>query len=280
MTGDPNAAAQAATRLDIAIVDAGLARSRTHARRIIDEGRARVDGHAVSKASAPVATGARLEVADVPDGVEYASRAAHKLAGALAELDIDPRGRRCLDAGASTGGFTDVLLRRGARVVAAVDIGSGQLAAHIAADPRVEIHDNTSVRGLTAEVIGGPVDLVVADLSFISLTTILDDLARVTLPHGDLLVMVKPQFEVGRARLPRGGVVRDPRHRRDAVRGVAEAAAAEGLVLCGAGRSALAGQDGNIEYFLHLRREGPASAPTAEGYDMIDHALSAPETRA
>lgn len=263
-------------RLDVAIVEAGLARSRTHARRIIDEGRARLDGRAVTKASAPVAPGARLEVVDVPDGVEYASRAAHKLVGALAALDINPEGLRCLDAGASTGGFTDVLLRRGARVVAAVDIGSGQLAEHIAADPRVEVLDGTTVRGLTPETLGGPVELVVADLSFISLTTVVDDLARVTVPGGDVLVMVKPQFEVGRARLPRGGVVRDPRHRRDAVRGVAEAAAAEGLVLRGAGRSALPGQDGNFEYFLHLRRDGPPSVPTAEGYDMIDHALAAP----
>lgn len=263
-----------AQRLDVALVEAGLARSRTHARRIIDEGRARVDGSSAVKPSTMVGPDARLESVDVPDGIEYASRAAHKLSGALETMGIDPAGCRCLDAGASTGGFTDVLLRRGAVHVAAVDIGRGQLDARIAADPRVTVHDGTSVRGLQPDMIGGAVELVVGDLSFISLTTVVDDLARCALPGADLVLMVKPQFEVGRSRLPRGGVVKDPRHRRDAVRQVADSAAREGLVTIGAGLSALPGQDGNIEYFLHLVRRGEATEDASDAYDIIEQALA------
>ena len=166
-------------RLDVALAAAGLARSRTHARRIIEEGRARLDGRPASKPSLPVPPGARLEVVEVPDGVEFASRAAHKLAGALDTLGLDPAGLCCLDAGASTGGFTDVLLRRGAAHVLAVDIGHDQLVAHVREDPRVEVHDGTSVRDLTPELVGGPVDLLVADLSFISLRTVMPALAGV-----------------------------------------------------------------------------------------------------
>lgn len=269
-------------RLDVALQQAGLARSRTHARRIIEEGRARIDGQPARRVSQSVEETARLEVVDVPDGREYASRAAHKLAGALAQLGVDPLGRRCLDAGASTGGFTDVLLRRGAASVAAVDIGTGQLAAHLRADERVHVHDATSIRGLDPERLGGPVDLTVADLSFISLRTVLGDLARATTPPGDLVLMVKPQFEVGRERLPRGGVVRSAADRRDAVRAVVETAAAEGLRLCGAGVSELPGQDGNIELFVHFRSTAPTGADRprtpctvdAEAYDMIDQAIA------
>jgi len=259
-------------RLDLALVDAGLARSRTHARRIIQEGRARIDGAAAAKPAAPVVDGAVVGVVDVPDGVEYASRAAHKLAGALDALALDPAGLRCLDAGASTGGFTDVLVRRGAARVAAVDIGTGQLAPHLAADPRVDIHDAMSIRGLDPREIGGPVDLTVADLSFISLTAVIADLARATAVDGHLLVMVKPQFEVGRGRLPRGGVVRDPRHRREAVLGVARAGGEHGLRVEGAERSELPGQDGNTEYFLRLRHTGRSCTLGADACDMIERA--------
>jgi len=259
-------------RLDLALVDAGLARSRTHARRIVEEGRARIDGACAAKPAAPVADGAVVEVVDVPDGIEYASRAAHKLAGALDALGPDPAGLRCLDAGASTGGFTDVLVRRGALRVAAVDIGTGQLAPHLVADPRVEVHDATSIRGLDPARIGGPVDLTVADLSFISLTAVIADLARATALGGHLLVMVKPQFEVGRGRLPHGGVVRDPRHRREAVLGVARVAGECGLRVEGAERSELPGQDGNAEYFLRLRHTGETCTPDASACDMIERA--------
>lgn len=268
-------------RLDVALLTAGLARSRTHARRIIEEGRARVDGRAATKPSAPVPAGAALAVVDVPDGVEYASRAAHKLASALDDLGLDPAGKHCLDAGASTGGFTDVLLRRGAASVLAVDIGHDQLADHVRADARVVVRDGTSVRDLSPQLLGTTVDLLVADLSFISLRTVISALGGVTRPGGDLLLMVKPQFEVGRSALPKSGVVSDAGARADAVRGVAEAAAEAALALCAVGPSALPGQDGNREYFVHLRPHGVTSALDAEGYDMIVSAVreNAPRQR-
>lgn len=259
-------------RVDVALVAAGLARSRTQARRILEEGRARLDGREVRKPSTPVPDGALLEVVAVPDGVEYASRAAHKLLGALDALELDPADAECLDAGASTGGFTDVLLRRGAARVHAVDIGHDQLAEHVRRDPRVVVRDGTSVRDLDPALLGTDVDLIVADLSFISLRTVLPALAGVLRPGGDLLLMVKPQFEVGRTALPRTGVVTDPAARIRAVEGVVDAAAEEGLALRAVGPSALPGQDGNREYFVHLR-PGDASAPDQEAYDMIGVAV-------
>ena len=263
-------------RLDVALLAAGLARSRSHARRIIEEGRARVDGRAAAKPSAPVGADALLEVVDVPDGVEFASRAAHKLAGALDALGTAApavTGRRALDAGASTGGFTDVLLRRGAAAVIAVDIGHDQLVEHVRTDPRVTVRDGTSVRDLTPELLGTAVDLIVADLSFISLRTVIPALAGVVRCDGELLLMVKPQFEVGRAALPRTGVVGDEAARVGAVRGVAEAAARAGLRTVAVGPSALPGQDGNREYFLHLRPHGATSALDAQACDMIESAV-------
>jgi 23S rRNA (cytidine1920-2'-O)/16S rRNA (cytidine1409-2'-O)-methyltransferase len=192
-----------------------------------------------------------------PSGPSYASRGGHKLAGALDALGVDPTGRRALDAGASTGGFTDVLLQRGAAHVVAADVGYGQLAWHLQTDPRVTVLDRTNVRALEPEQVGEPVDLVVADLSFIPLGLVLPALARVCTPAAELLPMVKPQFEVGRERLPSGGVVRDPALRAEAVRGVAAAAADLGLGVRGVVASPLPGPSGNVEYFLHL----PAGAP-------------------
>lgn len=261
-------------RLDVALAAAGLARSRTHAQRIIDEGRARIDGRAATRASAPVPEGAQLAVVHVPDGIEYASRAAHKLQGALEQLDLPVSGKHCLDAGASTGGFTDVLLRHGAASVIAVDIGHDQLAAHLREDPRVTVRDGTSVRDLDPELIGGTVDLLVADLSFISLRTVMAPLACVVRTGGDLLLMVKPQFEVGRQALPRTGVVTDPTQRVRAVTEVARTAAREGLLLTGVGASTLPGQDGNREYFLHLRPTGHATELSDRACDMIGSVLN------
>ncbi|MCL6423532.1 TlyA family RNA methyltransferase [Brachybacterium sp. JHP9] len=273
-----------ARRLDLALAEEGLARSRTHAQRIIAEGRARVDGAPALKPSHPVPEGAAVEVADVPDGIEYASRAAHKLAGALERLGVDPEGKRCLDAGASSGGFTDVLLRRGAARVIAVDIGRDQLAAHLRGHERLQIHDNTSIRGLRAQDVGGAADLITADLSFISLRTVLGDLAALSAPGADLVLMVKPQFEVGKAALPRTGVVSEPRERIRAVAGVAQAGLECGMSLLGVAQSDLPGQDGNLEYFVHLRapRETPDAASAVPGepvlersaYDMIERAVS------
>ncbi len=188
------------------------------------------------------------------------SRGGHKLAGALAAFEpegLEVRGRRCLDAGASTGGFTDVLLRAGAAEVVAVDVGYGQLAWALRSDDRVVVHDRTNVRELTPELVGGPVDLVVGDLSFISLGLVLDALLGVTRPDGDLALMVKPQFEVGKDRVGRGGVVRDPELRAEAVTSVADAAARRGWGARSVTTSPLPGPSGNVEYFLWLRRQEP-----------------------
>lgn len=261
------------TRLDVALERAGLARSRTHAQRIIREGRARLHGRPAMKPSTPVEDIAALTVVDVPDGIEYASRAAHKLRGALEQLDVDPGGLRCLDAGASTGGFTDILLRRGAATVLAVDIGHDQLEPRLAADPRVHVHDGTSIRGLRPDRLGGPADLLVCDLSFISLTLVMEDLAALVRDGGQALLMVKPQFEVGRAHLPSSGVVTDPPAQRRAVADVARSAARYGLRLLGAGASALPGQDGNREFFLHLRRTRAGARLDQEHCAMIDEAV-------
>ena len=186
---------------------------------------------AAAKPATAVATDADIVVREDASSPDYASRGGHKLAGALAAfkpLGLQVAGRRCLDAGASTGGFTDVLLREGAREVVAVDVGYGQLVWALRNDPRVLVHDRTNIREIDLELIGGPVDLVVGDLSFISLQLVLDALIGVTSPDGDLAVMVKPQFEVGKDRLGKGGVVRDLGDRAAAVNAVAESSARRG----------------------------------------------------
>lgn len=252
-------------RLDAELVRRSLARSREHAGRLIDEGRVSVNGHVATKAATAVATDADLVVTDTGE-VEYASRGGHKLAGALADfgpLGLEVSGRRCLDAGASTGGFTDVLLRAGAREVVAVDVGYGQLAWSLQSDDRVVVRDRTNIRTLDLETTGGPVDVVVGDLSFISLTLVLDALIKVTDENGDLVLMVKPQFEVGKDRLGKGGVVRDPAHRVDAVLTVAQAAASRGWGARAVTTSRLPGPSGNVEFFLWLRR-GAAEIGSAE----------------
>jgi 23S rRNA (cytidine1920-2'-O)/16S rRNA (cytidine1409-2'-O)-methyltransferase len=183
----------------------------------------------------------------------YVSRAGAKLAAALDRFAVDPHGLRCLDAGASTGGFTDVLLRRGAATVVAVDVGYGQLAWSLRSDPRVDLHERTNARTLTADAIGGPVDLVVADLSFISLRTVLPTLRAVANATPTFVLLVKPQFEVGRERLGKGGVVRDPEAWRDAIDGVIDAASSEGLDVVGVMGSPVVGPAGNVEFLLALR---------------------------
>jgi 23S rRNA (cytidine1920-2'-O)/16S rRNA (cytidine1409-2'-O)-methyltransferase len=250
-------------RLDAELVRRGLARSRDHAAELIAEGRVSVSGARATKAATGVTTDVALVVAADPTlrgGEEYVSRGGHKLAGALAVFrpgGLGVSGRRCLDAGASTGGFTDVLLREGAREVVAVDVGYGQLAWRLQQDERVHVRDRTNVRELDLETVGGPVDLVVGDLSFISLTLVLDALIAVTSDGADLVPMVKPQFEVGKERVGKGGVVRDPGLRVEAVATVADAAAVRGWGARAVTVSSLPGPSGNVEFFLWLRR-GPA----------------------
>ncbi|MCW2700907.1 MAG: putative rRNA methylase [Blastococcus sp.] len=246
------------SRLDAELVRRGLARSREHAVALIAEGRVAVSGRAATKPATAVEPDTPVLVRTDPDQPTWVSRGAHKLVGALDALPLAVEGRRALDAGASTGGFTQVLLRRGAAEVVAVDVGYGELAWSLRTDERVRVVERTNVRTLTAEAIDGPVDLVVADLSFISLRLVLPALILCAREDADLLLMVKPQFEVGRERLGAGGVVRDPEHRVQAVLAVAQSAADLGWGTAGVVASPLPGPAGNVEFFVWLRRDaGP-----------------------
>ncbi|AQW49877.1 cytochrome C oxidase subunit II [Streptomyces hygroscopicus] len=277
-------------RLDAELVRRKLARSREHASQLIAAGRVTVGGAVATKPATQVETSAAVVVIEDDSDPDYVSRGGHKLAGALyafseeyregagAGQDSEVRpapaagagagaglkvaGRRALDAGASTGGFTDVLLRAGAARVLAVDVGYGQLAWSLQSDERVSVYDRTNVRELTLERIGGePVDLVVGDLSFIPLGLVLPALVRCAAPDADLVLMVKPQFEVGKERLGSGGVVRSADLRAEAVRTVAERAAELGLGVLGVTASPLPGPSGNVEYFLWMRAGAPALDP-------------------
>lgn len=243
-------------RLDVELTRRKLADSREAAQRLIEAGRVTVDGQAADKPARMVLDSAAVVVTGEP-GEEFASRGAHKLIGALDAFGpqglVPPEGRRCLDAGASTGGFTDVLLRRGAAAVIAVDVGYGQLIWRLQQDHRVTVLDRTNIRHLTVADLPYRPDLVVADLSFISLRLVLPALTDVVTPSGDLVLMVKPQFEVGRDRLGRGGVVRDPGLWDEAVAGVISAAEALGWTQRATQRSPLPGPAGNVEFFVWLK---------------------------
>ena len=226
-----------------------------------------VNGIPASKPASQVDAETSIVIAGQRD--DFVSRGGHKLAGALDTFnEIKVAGKRALDAGASTGGFTDVLLKRDIREVVAVDVGYGQLAWEIRNDSRVIIHDRTNIRHITPEIIGEKIDLVVADLSFISLTLVLPALVSVAKTDADYLVMVKPQFEVGREKLGAGGVVRDPHLRKFAVLEVADCAWDMGLGCKGIVASSLPGPAGNVEYFLWLQR---GSASLEE--EVLDEAI-------
>ncbi|MGZ8742358.1 MAG: TlyA family RNA methyltransferase [Nocardioides sp.] len=263
-------------RLDAELVRRGLARSRDHASELIAARRVKVAGAVATKPATGVTTDVALVVLEDPDRPDYVSRGGHKLAGALAvfgPLGLGVTGRRCLDAGASTGGFTDVLLRNGAAQVVAVDVGYGQLAWSLQSDDRVEVHDRTNIRELTPELVGGPVDLVVGDLSFISLELVLDALLGVTRADGDLALMVKPQFEVGKDKVGKGGVVRDLDLRAAAVTSVVEAATRRGWGTQAVTTSPLPGPSGNVEFFIWLRR-GPGGVGADEIADEVRRTAS------
>jgi 23S rRNA (cytidine1920-2'-O)/16S rRNA (cytidine1409-2'-O)-methyltransferase len=243
-------------RLDAELVRRKIARSREHARELIAAGRIHLRGIPATKAATSVTGDDSIRlIGDVDD---YVSRGAHKLIGALDAFDVDPKGLRVLDAGASTGGFTDVLVRRGAAEVLAVDVGYGQLAWKLQTDERVVVHDRTNVRHLTPEQLGGQVDLTVGDLSFISLELVLPALAACTRPEGMMLPMVKPQFEVGKGQVGAGGVVSDPKRRADAVWGVVEKAGQLGWTTTGVVASPLPGPKGNVEFFCRMVHGGEA----------------------
>lgn len=251
----------ARNRLDTELVRRKIARSREHARELIAAGRIHLRGIPASKAATGVTGDDSIRLVGEAD--DYVSRGAHKLIGALDAFGVDPAGLRCLDAGASTGGFTDVLLRRGAAEVLAVDVGYGQLAWKLQTDERVTVHDRTNVRHLTPERLGGQVDLTVGDLSFISLELVLPALASCTRPEGTMLPMVKPQFEVGKGQVGAGGVVADPKRRAEAVLKVVEAARELGWGTTAVVPSPLPGPKGNVEFFCRMRRGADTLAPEA-----------------
>jgi 23S rRNA (cytidine1920-2'-O)/16S rRNA (cytidine1409-2'-O)-methyltransferase len=257
-------------RLDAELVRRGLARSRDQAADLIAAGRVAVGGQRANKPASQVTTDAAITVARDGQEPDYVSRAGYKLAGALAAFNgLTIAGKRCLDAGASTGGFTDVLLRAGAKHVVAVDVGYGQLAWSLRSDERVTVLDRVNVRSLTPDQVAPAPELVVADLSFISLRLVLPALVACAAPDADFVLMVKPQFEVGREEV-RGGVVKEPALRSQAVADVAAAAAGHGLGVAGIAASPLPGPAGNVEYFLWLRRGAPAL-----DVDMLADAIAA-----
>lgn len=245
-------------RLDVLLVERGLVPSRARARALILAREVLVDGELALRAAAPVAADATLEV---KTPAPYASRGGEKLAGALARSVVVVEGRQCLDVGASTGGFTDCLLQAGAAHVTAVDVGYGQLVPALRADARVTVRERTNARYL--EPLPQPVELVVMDVSFISVTTVLPAVLRSTRPGCDLLVLVKPQFEAGRDQVEHGGVVRDALVHASCVTRVALWAIDQGLRVRGVIRSPLVGPAGNQEFFLWLRVPPAASVGSA-----------------
>jgi 23S rRNA (cytidine1920-2'-O)/16S rRNA (cytidine1409-2'-O)-methyltransferase len=240
-----------ASRLDAELVRRGLARSRARARELIAAGHVLVDGTTARKPAMPVTGDADVVLAVEPD--PWVSRAAYKLLEALETFGprgLRVTGKRCIDVGASTGGFTQVLLAHGASHVDAIDVGHGQLAPQVSGDPRVTERSGVNVRDVDPREVGGPAELVVADLSFISLQTVMPALRGLTAPDGDLVLLVKPQFEVGRERLGKGGLVRRAEDRARAVADAAACASAAGLQTLAMHRSPIRGTSGNWEYLL------------------------------
>ena len=241
------------SRLDVVLVDRGLAPSRERARALILAGQVMVDGRVISKAGVPVKAEARVELSS-PDH-PYVGRGGVKLAGALDAFGIDPTGRRALDVGASTGGFTDVLLQRGAANVIALDVGRGQLDWRLRTDPRVIVREGVNARALTGTDVPHLVSLATIDVAFISLRHILPALPPFLDPGADVVALVKPQFEAGRNEVGKRGIVSDPVVHEAVIARVTDAAAACGLARANMAPSPIAGATGNQEFFLHLKFE-------------------------
>jgi 23S rRNA (cytidine1920-2'-O)/16S rRNA (cytidine1409-2'-O)-methyltransferase len=241
----------AKSRLDVLLVDRGVVPTRERARALILAGQVKVNGQVVSKAGAPVGADAIVELI-TPDH-PYVGRGGVKLAHALDAFAVDPAGRRALDVGASTGGFTDVLLRRGAASVIALDVGHNQLDWKLRSDPRVVVREGVNARALSPADVPYSVSLVTIDVAFISLRHILPALPPFLDPAADIVALVKPQFEAGRADVGKGGIVSDPAVHAAVIAQVTDAAAAVGLARVGMAPSAITGATGNQEFFLHLR---------------------------
>lgn len=254
-------------RADATLVSLGLFPSREQARAAILAGRVTADGAVVAKAGQPLAEDARIEIAPAP---EYVSRGGHKLDGALADFGVDPSGKRVIDVGASTGGFTDRLLKGGATSVAAVDVGYGQLAWSLRTDERVAVFERTNIRNADPGELGAPFDLAVVDVSFISLAKVLPALRALLAEDGEAVALVKPQFEAGKGRVGKKGVVRDAVVHREVLEAVVAAAEAEGFVVRGLTFSPIKGPQGNIEFWVHLARRG--EPVTVDPQQVVDAA--------
>lgn len=243
-------------RIDTELVRRSLARSRQHANQLITDGLVYVDGVQVYKPARQIDPAQAIVIKEQA-GNDYVSRGAFKLAGALeylGEKAPEIAGKLCLDAGASTGGFTDVLLRNNAKAVTAVDVGYGQLAWKLQSDERVVVKDRTNVRTLTGEDLPYAPQLIVGDLSFISLTLLIPALVAVSAPQCDFLLMVKPQFEVGKSKIGHGGVVKNPEYHIEAIEKVAICAKENNLNIYAVAPSPLPGPSGNVEYFLAMNK--------------------------
>jgi 23S rRNA (cytidine1920-2'-O)/16S rRNA (cytidine1409-2'-O)-methyltransferase len=260
----------AKTRLDQLLVTRALADTRAKAQALILAGRVVVDGRLVDKAGTLVAADAEIVLKEPPS--PYVSRGGDKLAAALDHFGVDPQGKVCLDAGASTGGFSHVLLLRGAARVYAVDVGYGQLDPIVRNDPRVVVLERSNLRTLPPEAIPEAIDLATLDLSFISLTLVLPKIVEFMRLGGKILALVKPQFEVGKDRVGKGGVVRDPALQQEAVDKVARAVRQLGLRVSAGFPSPLKGPKGNQEYFLHVKVPKEAGPPP----DFIDKPSPSP----
>ncbi len=263
--GDNDVVATSATRamsrrrrLDAELVRRDLVTSIGDARQLIDDRRVLVGGALAEKATRQVDPGDAIEL--MGDGPRFVSRGGEKLAAALARFDVDLAGRRVIDAGSSTGGFTDCALQAGAARVVAIDVGRNQLHERMRADPRVSVHEQTNIRGLDPADVGGPGAVLVADLSFISLRTVLDSLLALTVDGGDMVLLVKPQFEARKAEADRGrGIIRDPAVWARTLEEVSTALEDRGAAIMGAMASPITGGDGNVEFLVHARRGGESS---------------------
>ncbi len=236
-------------RLDVLLVERGLAETRERAQELIRAGEVIIHGRVMDKAAAQVDSAAAIVIREP---LPYVSRGGYKLAGALDAFNIDPRAWVCADLGASTGGFTDVLLQRGAARVYALDVGYGQLAWKLRQDPRVIVMDRVNARRL--ERLPEPIDLVVIDVSFISLELILPPAKHLLQTRGEIIALIKPQFEAGRAQVGRGGIVRDPQIHAQVIEKITRAAATLGLERRGLIQSPIQGTEGNTEFLIHLAR--------------------------
>lgn len=266
-SGGPCSVGMSPDRLDRELVRRRHFPTRNAARNAIKAGYVAVDGIVVTKPALTVGADTTIEISD--EARDYVGRGAYKLAAALGVFEVEVDGRRAIDVGSSTGGFTQVLLEAGAASVLALDVGRDQLHPRLRSDARVEVREGTSIRDVGPAEVGGPFEVVTVDLSFISVRVVAPDLERLGGPDADWIVLVKPQFEVGQEHLSKDGLVLDPARRGRAIVETIGTFARIGLATVGALRSPIRGGSGNMEAFIHLRRRG-AAIVSSEAFKVLD----------